>query len=349
VNFDQRCAERTRRSAELFADATGRRAGVVRRQPDLTTLAAPLGGGFLFDLASAREKRRLALATHPASQAPGISARKRLRYEEMIEFIERLVAEGNLAPGDMLPTQAELAAAAGVSLITVRRALEELERAGQVRRHQGVGTFLAKPRIISEPGRSGGLLDTLRRAHDDAGDAEPAAHGEPRVGNRLLSLGQGLPSASLRAALRLPDGAPAWEIRRQRLVNGEPKVYETAVIPVALAPGLDRYTAKLNGSLYELLAERYGLEDQAEEQYLEVAAADDDERRLLRLPSKAQVVRLRGLSTDQNGTPFDCFTQVYPALEFGFYISGGTSRGLLRTTSWDGWGVTVAPVRSEEK
>ena len=312
----------------------------------------------LFDLASARERRRLALATHPASQAPGIPARKRLRYEEMIEFVERLVADGNLAPGDMLPTQAELAAAAGVSLITVRRALEELERAGRVRRHQGVGTFLARPRIISEPGRSGGLLDTLRRAYD-ASDAVPAgqgqegaerySHGEPRVGNRLLSLGQGLPSVSLRAALQLTDEAPVWEIRRQRLVNGEPKVYETAAIPVALAPGLDRYTGELNGSLYELLAERYGLEDQAEEQYLEVAGADDDERRLLRLPSKSQVVRLRGLSTDQNGTPFDCFTQVYPALEFGFYISGGTSRGLFRTTSWDGWGVTVAPVRSEEK
>jgi DNA-binding GntR family transcriptional regulator len=298
----------------------------------------------LFDLASARERRRLALAAHPSS-APGIPARKRLRYEEMIEFVERLVADGNLAPGDMLPTQAELAAAAGVSLITVRRALEELERAGRVRRHQGVGTFLARPRIISEPGRSGGLLDTLRRAHD-AGDA---GRDEPRVGNRLLSLGQGLPSVSLRAALQLADGAPVWEIRRQRLVNGEPKVYETAVIPVTLAPGLDRYTAELSGSLYELLAGRYGLEDQAEEQYLEVAAADDDERRLLRLPSKSQVVRLRGLSTDQNGTPFDCFTQVYPALEFGFYISGGTSRGLFRTTSWDGWGVTAAPGRSDEK
>ena len=292
----------------------------------------------LFDLASARERRRLALATHPASQAPGIPARKRLRYEEMIEFVERLVAEGNLAPGDMLPTQAELAAAAGVSLITVRRALEELERAGRVRRHQGVGTFLARPRIISEPGRSGGLLDTLRRAYD-ASDAVPARQGEPRVGNRLLSLGQGLPSVSLRAALQLTDEAPVWEIRRQRLVNGEPKVYETAAIPVALAPGLDRYTAELNGSLYELLAERYGLEDQAEEQYLEVAGADDDERRLLRLPSKSQVVRLRGLSTDQNGTPFDCFTQVYPALEFGFYISGGTS---LRIVPHDLYGTAGA-------
>jgi DNA-binding GntR family transcriptional regulator len=307
----------------------------------------------LFDLASARERRQLALATHPAAQAPRVPERKRLRYEEMIEFIERLVVEGNLAPGDMLPTQAELAAAAGVSLITVRRALEELERVGRVRRHQGVGTYLARPRIISEPGRSGGLLDTLRQAYDSGGqgqdDQDSQEQGEPRVGNRLLSLGQGIPSDSLRTVLQLAADAPVWEIRRQRLVNGEPKIYETAVIPVTLAPGLDRYTAELNGSLYELLAERYGLEDQAEEQYLEVASAHDEERRLLRLPSKSQVVRLRGLSTDQRGVPFDCFTQVYPALEFGFYISGGSSRGLFRTTSWEGWGITATPVRSEEK
>jgi DNA-binding GntR family transcriptional regulator len=304
----------------------------------------------LYDLAGERERRQLALAAHPAGRPPVLPERKRLRYEEMIDFIDRLVAESNLAPGDLLPTQAELAAAAGVSLITVRRALEELERAGRVRRHQGVGTYLARPRIISEPGRSGGLLDTLRRAHDpglgesgqgDPGQQDPGQRGaaQPRVGTRLLSLNQGIPSESLVAALRLDDGAAVWQIRRQRTVNGEPKIYETAVIPVALAPGLDQFTAELSGSLYELLAGHYGLDDQAEEQYLEVTAADDDERRLLRLPAKSQVVRLRGLSTDQRGVPFDCFTQVYPALEFGFYISGGTSRGLFRTTSWDGWDV----------
>src|SRR6202034_1066804 len=148
-----------------------------------------------------------ALAAHPAAQAPRAPERKRLRYEEMIDFIERLGAQGNLPPGDMLPTQAGLAAAAGVSLITVRRALEELERAGRVRRHQGVGTYLARPRIISAPRRSGGLLDTLRRAYDTDGEGSKGqgskGQGEPRVGNRLLSLGQGIPSDSLRAALRL--------------------------------------------------------------------------------------------------------------------------------------------------
>jgi GntR family transcriptional regulator len=277
----------------------------------------------LLDLATVRAER----------QAVTAQPRKRLRYEEMIAFIERLVAEGNLAPGDLLPTQAELADMAGVSLITVRRALEELERAGRVRRHQGVGTFLAKPRIISEPGRAGGLLSTLRQAQEQP----------PRVGTRLLELFRGTPSLALREALRLgPDGA-VWQIRRQRLVDGEPKILETAVIPVALAPALDRYATELSGSLYQLLADRYGLEDHAEEQYLEVAAADSEERRLLRLPPRSQVVRLRGLSVDKQDVPFDCFVQVYPALEFGFYISGATSRELFRGPVRDGWDVTPAP------
>jgi DNA-binding GntR family transcriptional regulator len=283
----------------------------------------------LLDLATARAERR-ASTTQP---------RKRLRYEEMIAFVERLVAEGNLAPGDLLPTQAELAELAGVSLITVRRALEELERAGRVRRHQGVGTFLAKPRIISEPGRAGGLLSTLRQAQEQP----------PRVGTRLLELFRGTPSPVLRDALQLGPDDAVWQIRRQRLVDGDPKILETAVIPVALAPTLARYTTELTGSLYQLLADRYGLEDHAEEQYLEVTAADPEERRQLRLPARSQVVRLRGISVGNNDVPFDCFVQVYPALEFGFYISGVTSRELFRGPVRDGWDVTPAPAAASRR
>ena len=60
-----------------------------------------------------------------------------LLYQQVVSYIEQLVSERGLAPGDMLPTHAELAELTGVSLITVRRALDELERAGKVRRHQG--------------------------------------------------------------------------------------------------------------------------------------------------------------------------------------------------------------------
>jgi len=87
--------------------------------------------------------------------------RSKLRYQKVMDLVEGLIAERGLAPGSMLPTQRELAEMSGVSLITVRRALDELQREGRVAGHQGVGTFVARPRLISEPARSGGLLGTL--------------------------------------------------------------------------------------------------------------------------------------------------------------------------------------------
>lgn len=257
-------------------------------------------------------------------------ARTKLRYEQVMDEIERLVVERNLEPGDLLPTQAELAELAHVSLISVRRALEELERDGRVRRHQGVGTFLSGPRIVSEPARAGGLLDTL------AGE-----HRRPRLGGRINSLERGKPAPQVARALQLATEDEVWRLVRVRLLDGRPAIVETAVIPVALAPGMDQLRDRLSGSLYEALGEHYGLRDDHEEQYLEVGAASTQERRLLALATGAQVVRLRGLSMTAEGVPFDCFEQVYPATGFAFYISGGTEKRLL--TSIGSWDMTVVP------
>src|SRR5215471_13102202 len=106
-------------------------------------------------------------SAQPAT-APG-KAGSGLLYEQVVDYVEQLVAERGLVPGDLLPTYAELAASVGVSLITVRGALDELERAGKVRRHQGLGTFLARPRIVTEPARTGSLLGTLAGAGEGRG------------------------------------------------------------------------------------------------------------------------------------------------------------------------------------
>src|SRR5258708_37184100 len=76
-----------------------------------------------------------------------------LLYERVVALVEQLIADRGMAPGDRLPTYAELAELAVVGMITVRRALDELERAGRVRRHQGLDAFVARPRIVSEPAR----------------------------------------------------------------------------------------------------------------------------------------------------------------------------------------------------
>lgn len=259
----------------------------------------PLGGGL------PREQRRARTAR---------SNRGKLLYEDVIDLVERLIVEQDLQPGDMLPSQGELAELAQVSLITVRRALEELEREGRVRRHQGLGTFLARPKILSSPTRTGALGGTL----DDGGSA--------RVGTRLIGIEPAQPSRDVAAALDLGAGEQVWMVRRVRLLNGKPSIAERALIPVSLAPRLDEVFT--GGSLYRTLAEEYGIEDDFEEQVLEVRPADAEVRALLRLPARAQVVRIRGLSRDQRGIAFDCFEQSYSATEFAFAIAGQTERRL---------------------
>src|SRR6266851_1953905 len=181
-----------------------------------------------------------------------------LLYQRVVAYVEQLIAEQGLAPGDLLPSYAELAEQVHVSLITVRRALEELERAGIVRRHQGLGTYVARPRIISEPARAGSLLGTLA---SDEGTS---------LRTRIIDLSKGEPSEDLCQALRIDQATAVWRLRRLRLIDGRPAVLETSVIPVALAPTLDRTASGLEGSLYGLLASEYGLVDAYEEQYLEV-------------------------------------------------------------------------------
>src|SRR2546430_5196989 len=185
-----------------------------------------------------------------------------LLYQQVVSYIEQLVAERGLAPGDMLPTHAELAELTGVSLITVRRALDELERAGKVRRHQGLGTFLARPRIVTEPTRAGSLLGTLA--------AGGAGRGAKSLDTRVLAMRRGLPSADIARALQIWPDSQVWQLRRQRRIDGEPAVVETSIIPTALAPELDRLVSGLPRSLYHPpgRGERLGGED--EEPYLRV-------------------------------------------------------------------------------
>jgi DNA-binding transcriptional regulator YhcF (GntR family) len=78
----------------------------------------------VLDLGGTRPTRAAAATGKPGSG---------LLYEQVVDYVEGLVVERGLVPGDMLPTYAELAASVGVSLITVRRGLDELERAGRVR------------------------------------------------------------------------------------------------------------------------------------------------------------------------------------------------------------------------
>lgn len=65
-------------------------------------------------------------------------------YQQIIDRLKREVSEGRLQPGEPLPSFRQLAEDLLVSVITVKRAYEELEREGIIYRRQGLGTFVAE-------------------------------------------------------------------------------------------------------------------------------------------------------------------------------------------------------------
>ena len=64
-------------------------------------------------------------------------------YEQVRQSLEGSIASGEYGPGDKLPGESTLAATMGVNRLTVRRAIEELARAGRVQSRQGSGTYVA--------------------------------------------------------------------------------------------------------------------------------------------------------------------------------------------------------------
>jgi len=68
-------------------------------------------------------------------------------YHQLYKYFETQIRNGDLKPGDTLPTEMELADRFDISRMTVRKAIYELISAGMVYTHQGKGTFVAKPAL----------------------------------------------------------------------------------------------------------------------------------------------------------------------------------------------------------
>jgi GntR family transcriptional regulator len=83
-------------------------------------------------------------APKPLRIGPISAAADGALYEQIVHGIKREIAEGRLPPGAALPSFRQFAEDLLVSVITVKRAYEELEREGIIFRRQGLGTFVAE-------------------------------------------------------------------------------------------------------------------------------------------------------------------------------------------------------------
>ena len=158
------------------------------------------------------------------------------------------ISSGELPVSSQLPTEAELATRYGVSRMTVRQAMDQLESARLVVRQRGSGSY-----VRDTPGRTRGM-DGLRSFA-----AEMTDQGST-VDSRIIAQ-EMCASVPAEVSSALATARPGRFIRlaRVRIVDGTPASYQEAWIPFSVAPGLAREEL-VNGSLYQTLSVRYGVE-----------------------------------------------------------------------------------------
>ena len=125
-------------------------------------------------------------------------------YEQVRQSLASAIASGEYGPGDKLPSETTLAAEMGVNRLTVRRAIEELSRAGLVQSRQGSGTYVARSVVrlpVSQSLSTDSLVSGITQQISDQGHAYE---------DILLKVAK-VNSPQHNAELRLPAG-PLWRV-----------------------------------------------------------------------------------------------------------------------------------------
>jgi GntR family histidine utilization transcriptional repressor len=151
----------------------------------------------------------------PKAQAP---------YARVKQYLLDGLASGLWPPGSLMPSEAELVAAFGVSRMTVGRALRELQSGGLVQRVQGLGTYAGTVQQVSS---------TLQ-VRDLQAEIEARGH---RHSARLLLQQAEAAAPALAAQLGLAPGSTVFHTLLLHLEDQTPLQCEDRYVNPAAAPG----------------------------------------------------------------------------------------------------------------
>ena len=194
-------------------------------------------------------------------------------------------------PGDRMPTERELAARYGCSLITVRHALGELVREGRIERTRGRGTYVLQPRIDRDIAGSMSFAEEMKRRGLD-----PATR---LVTGRIEPAGD-----TVAGSLGIAADAPVVYLERVRLGGGEPLILEQARLPAERVPGLLAFDLERR-SLYDILSERYATRIVRARESVEPVVLRSREAGLLDLPARSLALRIDGIAFAADGAPVE--------------------------------------------
>lgn len=197
------------------------------------------------------------------------------QYRALVDALERDLAEGRVLPGARLPARRALASDLGLSMGTVTRAYEEMERRGLVDGQVGRGTFVSANPLQEQDSaaRSGTgdlVADLSLNVAPDTGDAAllremmrwlaDSAGLEDRMGY-LPHLGEAEPRAAIArgfAALRGCDFAPAETLLTHGAQHAVSLICELFASPVGRSGGAPILTESVSYTGMIALAKHRG-------------------------------------------------------------------------------------------
>ncbi len=206
------------------------------------------------------------------------TARRQPLYDQLVDLLSEKI-ENELQPGDMLPSERELAETYGLSRTTVRLAMAELEELGLVARKHGKGTFVSSAsRAATDLAGAYSFTDQMR-----------SLGRVPKTTVLDFELREASKVVSNHMDLKL--GEKVFRMRRLRQADGIPMMVERTYVPAKLFVGLTQEDVE-SRPLYEIFEQGYHNKVRRAEESFSARSARADEAQLLGIAENSPVLRL---------------------------------------------------------
>ena len=217
-------------------------------------------------------------------------------YQQVMDDLKGEIARGVYAAGSRIPSEMELAKSYGVGRITVRRAIEELSRAGYLNRQQGRGTFVCAPK-----------LKRKIRQKDDVQSFSDACRVNGMEPGACVISRKILPADSTEAQFfGVPVGTDLICFVRVRTADGVPVMLENNAFVLADHPYLQTLADEdlTDNSIFALVAEHSGRAPlKSDPCTVEIALADTQTAPLLEVPVGEPLFYMEAYFTDEDERP----------------------------------------------
>lgn len=211
-------------------------------------------------------------------------------FAQVRDALKASILDGSLAPGDKLASEAALEQRFGVSRVTIRQALAELQQLDLIEKVNGKGSFVRRKNLHpSELGPLSGFYETMRRrGHVSTGIVSDIEHiaVDPTVAS----------------ALRLPVSAPVSRMSITRVVDGEVHAFQQCYASQGLLKAMRREDPSEN-DLLTILRQRLGYEVLRSHIDFEAINATAALAKRLRTRTDAALLRIHITTYDGHDTP----------------------------------------------